>query len=57
MGLVEEGQNLIARFELGDASSNSFDGACAIGTWYDVVLGREGILALDKIKGSTFKRH
>lgn len=46
MGLVEKSENFVARFELCDTSTDTFDCACAIGAGDDIVFDREGVFAL-----------
>lgn len=46
MGLVEEGEDFVALFELRDAGTDCFDGASSIGAGDNVVFGWERIFAL-----------
>jgi hypothetical protein len=46
MALVEECDDFVALLEAGYAGADGFNCACTIGSGDDVVLDREGVLAL-----------
>lgn len=46
VSLVEEGEDFVALFELLDARTDCFDGACSVGTGDDVIFGGKRIFAL-----------